>query len=414
MKNIYYIITTIVLGLFLFTSCEKTFDDPTPKTVAEGNVLTIAEVRAMETVGSPLTITDDVSVYGVVTMDESTGNLYKESYITDATGNLYLRFISSSGLYIGDSVMVNLKGAKILRYNQMLQIDSLHPDNNIVKIATQQYKTPELTTISALLNNLEAAQGKLIQIDNSWFEEGGQGKTYADAINLIAVSRVLKDLNGDVVDVRTSGYSNFAGDTIPSGVGSFIGVVAQYNSGLQLLIRNPNELTLNGTLPQLVLSKDFDDQDLNSGGWKDTTMVGPSSCDWGIYAATNSAAKISNNSNLVCESWLISPSIDLTGATNASMDFRNTIRFDSGPQLQLMVSTNYDGISDPNTAIWSNITNTVPPGGWDTDDSSWNFIPSGSIDLSSFTQNGVYIAFKFEGTNSTSVTWEIDEINVYK
>lgn len=239
-------------------------------------------------------------------------------------------------------------------------------------------------------------------------------KTYADPINLLAVSRVLKDINGDVIDVRTSGYANFAGDTIPSGVGSFIGVVAQYNSGLQLLVRNPNELALNGTLPQLVLSKDFDDQSLTSGGWTSQTIIGPSSCDWGLYLATNSAAKISNNNNLVCESWLISPSIDLTGGINASMDFRNTIRFDSGPQLQLMVSTNYDGISDPNTATWSNITNNVPAGGWDTVNSSWNFVPSGSVDLSSFAQNGVYIAFKFEGTNSTSVTWEIDEINVYK
>lgn len=414
MKYIYYKISAIVLVLILFTSCEKTFDDPTPKTVTEGNVLTIAQVRAMETIGSPFTITDDISVYGVVTMDESTGNLYKESYIADATGNLYLRFISSSGLYIGDSVMVNLKGAKILRYNQMLQIDSLHPDNNIVKLATQQYKTPETTDIDALLNDLEAAQGKLVQLDNTWFTEGGHGKTYADAPNLTAVSRFIKDLNGDSIEVRTSGYANFAGDTIPSGGGTFIGVVAQYNSGLQLLIRNPNELNLNGPLPQLVLSKNFDDQDLNSGGWKDTTMVGPSSCDWGIYAASNSAAKVSNNSNLVCESWLISPSIDLTGGNNATMDFRNTIRFDSGPQLLLMVSTNYDGISDPNTATWTDITNTVPIGGWDTNDASWDFISSGSIDLSSFAQNGVYIAFKFEGTSSTSVTWEIDEINVYK
>jgi hypothetical protein len=410
MKKLHHIIISLLL-IVLFTSCEKEYVAPESKAIPMGNVLTIAEVRALEIPGTEVSITEDLSVYGVVTMDESTGNLYKESYITDATGNLYIRFISSTGLYVGDSVRVNLKGAKILRYNQMLQVDSLHPDNSVTKIATQVYQTPEVTTIADLVNDMEAAQGKLIQLDYTWFIDGGQGLTYADAANLTAVSRVLQDLNSSQIDVRTSGYANFANDTIPSGVGTFIGVVAQYNSGLQLLIRDPNELSLNGVAPILVHNKNFDDQSLNSGGWTDTLISGVPSCAWGIYAAANSAAKISNNPNLACESWLISPAIDLTGANNASIDFRNTIRYDVGPQLQLLVSTNYTGIGDPNLASWTDITNSAT---WDVDDSSWNFVSSGSVDLSAFAQANVYVAFKFMGTNTTSVTWEVDEINVFK
>ena len=55
-----------------------------------GTVKTIAEVRAMHVPGETVRITEDLSVYGVVTIDETTGNFYKESYITDATGNLYI------------------------------------------------------------------------------------------------------------------------------------------------------------------------------------------------------------------------------------------------------------------------------------------------------------------------------------
>ena len=74
---------------FHFTSCKKDFDDPTINVVPTGNVLTIAEVRALYQPGKTIKIAEDISVYGVVTMDESTGNLYKESFITDGTGNLY-------------------------------------------------------------------------------------------------------------------------------------------------------------------------------------------------------------------------------------------------------------------------------------------------------------------------------------
>jgi hypothetical protein len=372
MKSITLKLSSIAAFLILLTSCQKEFSDPTVKTVPTGKIMTVADVRALYEPGQTVKISEDISVFGVVTMDESTGNLYKESYITDATGNLYLRFISGSGLYTGDSIQVNINGAKILKYNQMLQVDSLHPDNSVVKIATQQFKAPEVVSISSLSDGngdaLESSQGKLIQFDNVRFVEGGQGKTYADFDNQTAESHFLQDLSGTQVEVRTSGYANFANDTLPSGVGSFVGIVAQYNSGLQLLIRNPNELNMNGLAPILVNSKDFDDQSLTSGGWTNQLISGAASCAWGIFASSNSAAKISNNSNQVCESWLISPSLDLSTANNASMEFRNTIRFDTGPQLKLVVSTDYSGAGDPNLANWTDITTSVPANGWDTDD----------------------------------------------
>ena len=152
----------MLLVTTLFTSCEKEFDTPPTKTVAIGSVITIAQARALYVPGVTTRITEDITVYGVVTADETTGNLYKESYIQDETGALYLRFNSSSGLYIGDSIRVNLKDAIVLKYNQMLQFDSLDADNSIMKIATQQFRTPELVSFSDLLSDIEGYQGKLI------------------------------------------------------------------------------------------------------------------------------------------------------------------------------------------------------------------------------------------------------------
>lgn len=414
MKNLIYTLSSLVLCLILFSSCEKEYSEPILTNVPQGSVKTIAEVRAMEVLGTEVIISDDISVYGVVTMDETTGNLYKEAYMTDATGNLYLRFTSGSGLYIGDSIMVNLNGAKILRYNQMLQIDSLHPDNSIVKISTQNFKAPEVTTIDVLLNNLEASQGKLVQLDNSWFQAGGQGLTYANAAIQTSESRFLQDIVSDIIEVRTSGYSNFANDTLPNGAGSFIGVVAQYNSGLQLLIRNPNELSLNGTLPQFVI-KNFDDQNINSGGWtiqEPTPAVTPTltwatSTQGGNPTPYGVMLNWNGSSNEVVESWLISPGIDLSSSTNSSLSFSSDFRY-TGPTLEVLISTDYDGVSLPGTATWAPIVATL-----DTDGNNWGFVNSGQISLNAYLgNNSVYIAYKYTGTGSDGSTWELEDIQI--
>lgn len=400
-------------ALVVLTGCTKEYDTPTNRTVPVGSVLTIAEVRALHVPGTETRITQDISVYGVVTADESTGNLYKETYIQDETGALYLRFTTSSGVYIGDSIRVNLNGTKLLRYNQMLQVDSVHPDNNVVKLGTQQYRTPELVSISTLKTNMESYQGKLIQLDGVFFVEGGLTKTYADGVNKESVSRVLQDAGSNQIDVRTSGYANFANDTLPAGSGTFIGVVGQFNSGLQLIIREPNELKMTGSKP---IFKDFNDQSLTSGGWTVQHISGAAYTEWGIFAATNSAAKIScynsgTGTGTASESWLISPAINLSSSTAPYFNFRNVVRYGLNPQLKVMVSTNYDGTSNPNTATWVDLTSQAT---WDTDINSWStWTSSGNLSLTPYISSTTYIAFQHIGINASGVgTWEVDDIGI--
>ncbi len=413
MKNIKYTYSIIAFALFTLASCTKEFDDPTVKTIPTGTVMTIAEVRALHVPGQEVKITQDISVYGVVTADETTGNLYKESYIQDETGALYLRFTSSTGLYVGDSVRININGAKILKYNQMLQVDSLHADNSVFKIKTQQFRTPETVSITQLNSSMESYQGKLIQLDGVFFVEGGLTKTYADGINKESVSRFLQDAGTNQIDVRTSGYANFANDTLPIGSGTFIGVVAQYNSALQLIIRDPNELKMTGSKP---IFKHFNDSSLTSGGWTVQHISGPTYTEWDIYAATNSAAKIScynsaTSSGIASESWLISPAINLSSSTSPYFNFRNVVRYGLIPQLKIMVSTNYDGTSNPNTATWVDLTSQAT---WDTDVNSWSsWTSSGNILLTPYISSSTYIAFQHIGINASGVgTWEIDDIGI--
>lgn len=405
MKKLLKSLAFLMLGAILFTSCEKDFDDPTVKVVPTGNILTISQVRAMYQPGKTITITEDISVYGVVIMDETSGNLYKETFIKDETGSLYLRFISGTGLYVGDSIRVNLNGTKILKYNQMFQVDSLHPDNSVVKLSTQNYQAPEVTSLSSLNGDFDAAQGKLVQIDGAFFAEGGQGLTYADGTSQEALSRYLFDSNGDDIEVRTSGYANFADDTIPSGKGVFIGLVAQYNDGLQLIIRDPQELNMTAEVPTL---KTFDDQSITSGGWTTQVVTGP--FDWTTTDQGSSShyAAISNyaGGNTASEVWLISPVFDFSASSSQSLSFKNAANY-NGADLEVYVSTNYDGTSLPSSATWTQLSANLSGGGFE-------WASSGIIDLSSHNGANTYVAFKYTGTSSDGKTWELDNIIINK
>lgn len=389
-----------------FVSCTKEFDDPTVKTIPTGTVMTIAEVRALHVPGQEVKITQDISVCGVVTADETSGNLYKESYIQDETGALYLRFTSSTGLYVGDSIRVNINGAKILKYNQMLQVDSLHADNSVFKIKTQQYRTPQVVTISDLLADIEGFQGKLIQLDNVRFVERNQSLTYADGVNKVSTSRFLEDLSANQIEVRTSGYANFANDTLPAGSGTFVGISAQYNTGIQLLIRNTSEVDLYGAIPVEII-KNFDDLSLTSGGW--STQYPVVNNTWTVSTFSgNSYAYITNGSTKkVGESWLISPSFDFSTSSAPQFNFK-TATFAANSALKVMISTDYvSGL--PSTGTWTDITSSFA---YST--GSWAWVSSGNFNLNAYKQANVHIAFKFTGTASSWDTWEVDNVKIIK
>lgn len=116
-------------------------------------------------------------------------------------------------------------------------------------------------------------------------------------------------------------------------------------------------------------------------------------------------------SNEACEVWLITPAIDLQSATNPSLNFDNMKRF-PGDDLEVLVSTDYDGTSDPTGASfnWTDITSSLT---MDNNDGSWNFVNSGNFDMTSYAgNNAVYIAFKYVGGASDGSVYEIDNVLV--
>lgn len=110
------------------------------------------------------------------------------------------------------------------------------------------------------------------------------------------------------------------------------------------------------------------------------------------------------------ESWLISPSIDLSNATAPKLTFEHTGKYFTSNKLTeqtLWVSTNYTE-GAPSTATWTQLTIPTWPSG-----SDWTFVSSGAIDLSAYTANSnVRLAFKYASTTAGAATWEIKNLVV--
>ncbi len=132
--------------------------------------------------------------------------------------------------------------------------------------------------------------------------------------------------------------------------------------------------------------------------------------EWANYGNPPGCSKMSgyNGTPVANEDWLITPAIDLTGYTNQTLHFDQAWNYADSSGLFVMISTDYDGTSDPSTqGTWTDITNlfTFPSAGW-------SFSDAGTVDISAYASATTYIAFKYTSTNTEAATWEVDNVTV--
>ncbi len=410
-------ILNLFLLFFLFAvavCCKRKGELPPIK--SQGPSLTIAELKAIAscTNNCEKVFTTDTYLAGVVLADNVNGNFYKETFLRDATGAIHLTLKSAPLIFVGDSIRINMKGLSI-GYNSstsMLEVDSLDPDRSMVILGKGAEPKPKIMDMN-LINTPGYFAGfinDLIEIKGIGFAPADTNKLYVN-INSTAQSRLMYSCGGDPITLRTNSYATFSGQKTPKGYGNIIGIATNYGTTKQLVIRNTTEWSMNSATcitPGLYLKKNFNDNSVTSGGWTTQNVSGaipwvPSTLgSW----ANKPYAQISNyvsSANQPCETWLISPLMDLSASTNPVLVFQNACNY-SGPVLELMVSTNYtSGL--PSTATWTPVTFTLSSGGF-------AFVNSGNISLSAYKTTGVTIAFKYTGTSTSGKTWEVDDVIV--
>lgn len=420
MKSIFYLSALLTASLLLIVSCKKLeYDEPPIKDIPVGNILTIQELRDLFE-GESVRFNEDYSVYATVTMDDRNGNIFRNAYLQDETNAIVIRTNFPGGLYQGDSVRLYLKGTVLGSFNGLLQVDSVDVNKNIIKQATKKNINPRVVTIEELIT--QDLQSQLVQLNNVEFEASALGLTYANAANQQSQNRTLTDCDGNTIIVRTSGFANFANEPVADKNGTLIAIANEFNGTKQLLIRDTEELAMfnerctggGGTPEDAYLFKDFSDQSITSGGWNSyVVQSSPGSHNWttssqgspGNYYAV--ATGWTGSSADETDLWLISPLVDLSQAQAPQLTFRSSTRF-NGPALKLMVSTDYDGVSNPTTqGTWTDYSSFVT---WSPGDFQWT--NSGVIPMLAFlSQQNVYIAFRYtSGDAAGAATWQVDDI----
>ena len=161
------------------------------------------------------------------------------------------------------------------------------------------------------------------------------------------------------------------------------------------------------TTPDLVIINYENFNDSTLGTWIAHNIIGQQQF-WLIDSihgiAGSPCAKMSGYSGGAVENedWLISPAMNFDTYINEQLTFQTACNYD-GPDLEVKISNEYDGVGNPNEFEWVDLSGTLSPGGW-----IWT--PSGVVDVSGITGNSVYVGFKYTSTSSEAKTWEVDEI----
>ena len=413
MKN--RLLTTSLLLLaamgMLFASCKKEYPQPPIQNLPVGTVYTIGEIITME----PGTVfNEDASVYGIVTADEQSGNLYKAAYIQDrATGaalQLYLNAVS--GVRIGDSIRIYLKDVTFDMYHGLPQLSNFGPDGHIIILANNRPIEPVVTTLANVSSGQHLAQ--LIRLEGVTFVD--QEGTFAPSTGY--GEHYIQDAFGNTAMVRTSNYANFASNPLPKGTGNLVAIASLYNTTLQLTLRSYYELEFDGMGPGIITPGEVQSlpyTQLFSTGFG--TYMSYSVIDddhfWSYessYSVVQMTGHVGGNpgENFANEDWLISSPVALTGVTDAKMTMRYLGRyFDNiNNDVTVWVSNNYTYGEDPTTAQWTQLPANL------VESSTWSDFKEVELALTDFVGQTVTVAVKYLSTDTKGGTMEVSAITV--
>ena len=410
-----------------FCNCEKVWDAPPlytgPALKANMSIKDLLRIHIpnnFEQIGA------DYIIEGTVTANDKSDNFYKSIMIQYSTAAVTIK-LDGYNLFtkyaLGQKVGIALNGLWLSDYAGMTQIgvgvDKTDPAspfllgipqplmNRYISLLTGgKLMTPIPVLAAGLVDSLK---GCLVSIAQLEFVVSDTGKPYSDLVNQLPTSHTLRTCSIGNLYLRTSGFASFGNALTPRGNGTATGIYTVFRTQKQLVIRDTSDMQLTGlrcsvTGPKTLFAEDFTsaviDSSFAAAGYKNISEVG------GKYFT---AKKTSANSYLEISafaarqnaviSWLILPPINLDHSANEILHFDTKDGFDNGAILQAMVSTNYDGSSNPAKAKWTLLPAVMAKGSTSGFAPQWLF--SNNLDLSKFKGN-VYIAFRYEGNDPSA------------
>lgn len=195
----------------------------------------------------------------------------------------------------------------------------------------------------------------------------------------------------------------------PNTTGSFSGTVTHETTGA---LSKTVSLSGIGINPYI---QGFNDANvLTNSGWTQYNLSGTVN----KWTHTTVARNINSGTGAVLvngftdtgasKDWVISPKLRLDTFTQFALLSFYSRKFYEGPSLKLVISTNYDGVSSPETAIWTELDGKFPT-------VTGTYTQSQYIDLSAFKTPNTYVAWVYEttaGGNGLAAEWSLDDVAI--
>jgi hypothetical protein len=254
-----FISSIAIVVLFFSAACLKQTAYAQP---VNGNdtdsLVSIKALRKLHAMGNFEPITKSMALEATIVANDEHDNLYKSISIQDSSGGILLN-LDGSSLYqtypVGTTIRVRLQNLFLTDYRRMLQLVG-SVDTSSGQLLTTGIAAPlfskfikvvkEYTNVVPMTvsfkNLADSLQGRLIKISNVEFSAADTNSTFADKKNKIGASRGLKFCTGGTIYLRTSGYADFAGISLPKNNGDIVGIYSVYNYEKQLLLRDTSDI----------------------------------------------------------------------------------------------------------------------------------------------------------------------------
>ena len=194
--------------------------------------VTIAALREQAPTGEDaVSIADGTMVKGVVLSNVSLNNLTSKKivYLQDATAGVQIFLDANSTFNRGDEISIDLTGASMKLYSGQLEIEGAKLQN-ASKTGDATLEAKVVTMADFLANKYEA---QYVALEGVQVAKADIGKTWVQGGKATSVN--FEDAEGNTFVVRSSQYSSYKDETVPSGSGTIKGISSFYNGTLQLL-----------------------------------------------------------------------------------------------------------------------------------------------------------------------------------
>lgn len=333
-----------------------------------------------------------------------------------------LAALQSGFLDIADQSQVYSKTFSGLTLNTTYSVFSVSEDlfgniqtaSNKLDVTTSSVVVPSLsTTITALDLGFSEAN-----YDSAIASYQIQGSNIATDVTVTATGNftISKDgiTFGTSLTFTASAFDLNATPTVyvkftPNATGSFSGQISHETTGATTKL-----VTLTGTGINPYVQGFNDPNVFTNSGWTQYNVAGPLN----KWTPTTVARNINSGLGAVImngysdsgasKDWLISPKLRLDNFSQFPLLSFFSRKFYAGTDLKLMVSIDYDGTSNPETATWTELSGNFPT-------TTGTYAQSQFINLGNYKTNHTYLAWVYEttaGGTNFAAEWSLDDVTI--